>query len=51
MLRPNTDAGKDWLREHIQAEQYQMFGEAIAVEHRYVANIVVAFTDDGLTHD
>ncbi len=51
LLRPNTPAAQAWMDEHLQAEQYQMFGTAVAVEHRYIADIVEGIQADGLTTD
>jgi hypothetical protein len=39
LLRPVTPAGFAWVSEHIP-EDAQFFGEAVCVEHRYIADIV-----------
>ena len=47
LLRPLTDAAREWIDEHIP-DDAQTFGDAIAVEHRYIAPIVTAAIADGL---
>jgi hypothetical protein len=47
LLHTVSDAGKAWADEHIP-EDAQMFGDAIVVEHRYIAIIVQAAIADGL---
>jgi fructose-1-phosphate kinase PfkB-like protein len=48
LLRPNTEEAEAWVEEHIP-EDAMMMGNAIAVEHRYIADIVVGIQNDGLT--
>jgi hypothetical protein len=47
LLRPLTPAGFDWVEEHIP-EDAQRLGNAVAVEHRYISDIVAGIQDDGL---
>jgi hypothetical protein len=47
LLRPLTEAGQTWLEEHTVGET-QWFGGALAVEPRYVLDIVLGAQDDGL---
>jgi hypothetical protein len=47
MLHALTPAAHSWLVDHTQ-EDAQWFGEALAVEPRYVADIVNGAADDGL---
>lgn len=47
LLRPLSDAACDWIAEHIP-EDAQFFGDAIVVEHRYIADIVNGAINDGL---
>jgi hypothetical protein len=47
LLRPLTPAAESWIDEHI-AEDAQYFGNAIVVEHRYIADIVQGIQNDGL---
>lgn len=47
LLRPLTPAGFAWVEEHI-TEDAQRLGHAIAVEHRYISDIVRGIQNDGL---
>lgn len=47
LLRPLTPAGFDWVNEHIP-DDAQRLGNAIAVEHRFIAEIVKGIQNDGL---
>lgn len=46
-LQPLTDTGKEWVKDNIPLEDWQS-SERIAVEPRYVANIVEGAQGDGL---
>jgi hypothetical protein len=48
LLRPISEAGNAWLSENVHAEDYQYFGGALAVEHRYIDDIVAGIAADGL---
>ena len=48
LLRPLTVQALEWLDEHIEQNR-QMFGTAVVVEHRYIADIVRGITGDGLS--
>jgi hypothetical protein len=50
LLRPLTVQAAKWLDEHIEQNR-QMFGTAVVVEHRYVADIVHGIRADGLELD
>lgn len=45
LARPLTEPGKRWLEEHTDG---QWFGGALAVEPRFVANLVDGMIGDGL---
>jgi len=47
LLRPLTGQAVEWLDEHIEQDR-QIFGTAVVVEHRYVADIVRGIRADGL---
>jgi hypothetical protein len=47
LLYALTNAGRNWVAEHIPAEA-QTFGNAIVVEHRYIADVVAGAIHDGL---
>lgn len=48
LLHPLTPAANAWIEEHIP-EDAQYFGNAVVVEHRYIADIVGGIQRDGLT--
>jgi len=48
ILTPCTDAARDWVSEHI-GDDAQTWGGGIAVEHRYIGDIVDGIQNDGLT--
>lgn len=50
LLRQNTDEAEQWVEEHIPEDAMTM-GNAVVVEHRYIADIVVGIQNDGLTVD
>jgi predicted thioesterase len=47
LLHPLTDAAREWVAEHLP-EDAQRLGNAIAVEHRYIRDIVYGARHDGL---
>lgn len=47
LLRPLTPAAIEWVEEHIP-EDAQRLGNAVAVEHRYISDIVESIQNDGL---
>jgi hypothetical protein len=47
LVRPLTDAGRDWIDDHVDPEA-QWFGGALVVEPCYVGDIVEGMTSDGL---
>lgn len=51
LLRPNSAEAKAWISDHLQVEQYQMFGEAVAVEHRYIGDILEGVHGADLTFE
>ena len=50
LLRPLTGEAVEWLDEHIEHNR-QMFGTAVVVGHRYIADIVRGIRDAGLEVD
>jgi hypothetical protein len=48
LLEPASAAGREWMAEHINADPWQMLGDSVAVEHRYIGDIVAAAQCDGL---
>ena len=47
-LEPITDEAKDWIEENVHYESYQMPGNFVIVEHRYIADIVAGMREAGL---
>lgn len=48
LLHLETQAARIWVGENVQFEEHQIFGESIAVEHRYVGDIVQGALAEGL---
>jgi hypothetical protein len=48
LLTPHTSAAHAWLAENVQAESYQFIGTSLAVEHRYIAEIVEGIRAAGM---
>ncbi len=40
LLAPRSMAAKEWVRENLEVEQVQMFGESVAVGGHYIDAIV-----------
>ena len=48
LLIPNTEEANAWVADNLPAELLTL-GNGIAVEHRYIAEIVAGIQNDGLT--
>lgn len=48
LLQPLTPAAKEWIESHLATQSWQRFGTAIAIEHRYICDIVDGIKADGL---
>jgi hypothetical protein len=48
MLRPTNEVGRRWIEENVQPESWQWFGGALAVEPRYIFEIVDGAESAGL---
>jgi hypothetical protein len=49
LLRPLTDSAKSWVEEHIGEDNgFQPYWPTVAIEPRYVENIVDGIQNDGL---
>ena len=48
LLRPLTGAAQDWVDDHIPDEA-MAWGDAIAIEPRYIEDIADGIIDDGLS--
>jgi hypothetical protein len=49
LVRPLTQACHEWLHDNVAADGWQWFGEALAVEPRYLDTLVEGMIDGGLT--
>ena len=44
---PLNDTARVWVDESLAPESWQMFGDAVAIEHRYIGPIVDGAIADG----
>ena len=47
LLHPHTELARTWIAEHISEDAY-LFGNAVVIEHRFIADIVTGIQMDGL---
>ena len=45
---PLNDSAKDWIKENVKTEPWQFLGKKLAVEPRYVQNLIDGMENDGL---
>ena len=50
LLQPMTVAAREWLAENIHVESWQMMGDAVAIEPRYMAPILAGIDEEGLRY-
>lgn len=50
LFRPITEAARQWIEENVQADA-QWFGNGLAVEHRYVEDLINGMLADDLKVD
>ena len=48
LFDPVSERGKEWVEENVGYEPWQQFGGSIAVEHRYIGDLVDGARRDGL---
>lgn len=48
LLHPLTEAGKDWLEQHLDTSELVRWGSAVPVEPRFIEGIVEGAAADGL---
>jgi len=46
-ITPLSDACREWLEENVEIEPWQRFGNAIAVEPRYVEQLAKVMIEEG----
>ncbi len=49
IMEPLSDAAREWVSEHIPEDAQAWGKNGIVIEHRYVYDIMVGATNDGLT--
>ena len=47
LLHLHSIEAREWVEEHVSGER-QMLGTGVAVEHRYVLDVVLGMRTDGL---
>ena len=48
MVRPVSDAGKQWIDDNVPTEPWQWVEEAFSVGHRYITDIIDGMLADGI---
>ena len=48
LLRPLTQAARNWLHDHLEPDA-QYLGANAVIEHRYIEPILLGIDEDGLT--
>ena len=48
LLYPLSQSAKTWIEENLPSDAFQRFGNAIAIEHRYIWPILEGIQNDGL---
>lgn len=51
LLHPLTPACREWIDENVATEGWQWFGGGIAVEPRYLDNLVSGMAEAGLQQE
>ena len=51
MLYPLTEACREWIDENVGAEGWQWFGSGLAVEPRYLDNLLAGLHDAGFVEE
>ena len=47
VLTPIPETAHTWIDQHLQYDSWQMCGGGVAVDHRYIADIVGILKHDG----
>lgn len=48
LFHPLTDRGAQWIGENVDTENAQFHGQALAIEHRYAAELSTGMIKSGL---
>lgn len=49
MLTPRTDEARDWINATLEPEPWQWLGGGVAIEPRYLPQIVEGLIEEGYT--
>lgn len=49
MLRPNTDAAREWMDENVHAESWQWQGDFLCIDHRMAQPLLDGIEAEGFT--
>lgn len=49
MLRPNTDAARDWLDVSVHSEPWQWQGDFLCMDHRMAQPVLDGIEEEGFT--
>jgi hypothetical protein len=44
----NTNAAREWVSANVYSEDRQIFGDALAVEHRFADDVLIGMLDSDL---
>jgi hypothetical protein len=47
-FQPNTEAGRAWINDEVQAEPWMFMGRVLYVDHRQAAALIEAAICDGI---
>lgn len=48
LVIPESDAAREWIDENVHTEGWQWIGPALAIEPRYLPELLQGASDDGL---
>jgi hypothetical protein len=48
LLTPLTAKARRWIDDNVEIEPWQLFGDVIAIEPRYVSGLIAGAIQDGL---
>lgn len=48
VVRPLTEAAREWIEENVQSEEWQWLGPSLVVEWRTVENLIAGMIEAGL---
>lgn len=48
VLVADTDAGREWIEDNIQYEDWQLLGGALVIQTKFAEAIMAGAADDGL---